>query len=342
MLAELDADVWFARAEESLARRDLTEALEQFNRAARVGGDPGRACGGRWMCAMLVGDFAAAWVESDMIRRLGLPDPHRFWMGEDLRGAHVMVRCLHGFGDALQMLRFAPRLAAMAASVTYEVAPRLVELARCIEGVENVITWGEHAPVVPPAWDVQVEVMELPYLLRILPGELWSAPYVHLREEVVTAAGVALVAGKGKRAGLVWASGGWNRERSLPFSLLKPLCTLDGWTMWNVQGGEERGEAAGWMQDATEAAGEGLLRMAATIANMDLVITVDTLAAHLAGAMGKPVWLLLQHMADWRWMTERNDSPWYPSIRIFRQPAQGDWVAVIEAVRRSLENGDAP
>ncbi len=91
------------------------------------------------------------------------------------------------------------------------------------------------------------------------------------------------------------------------------------------------------MRDATAICGDGLLTLAATIANLDLVITVDTLAAHLAGALGKPAWVMLQHAADWRWMTARDDSPWYPSLRLFRQQRPGDWKSVVEAVRDALE-----
>ena len=92
----------------------------------------------------------SAWRESDAIRRRGAPDPHRFWNGEDIRGKRVIVRCLHGFGDAVQFLRYAPALRALAANVMFEVAPRFVELARCFDGVDHVITWGEDAPVNRP------------------------------------------------------------------------------------------------------------------------------------------------------------------------------------------------
>ena len=118
------------------------------------------------MAHMLAGNFAAAWRESDAIRQRGAPDPHRYWTGDDLRGQRVILRCLHGYGDAVQFLRYVPRLRALASHLVVEVPPAMMEIASCFDGVDDVITWGAGAPAVPPEWNAQVEVMELPYLFR--------------------------------------------------------------------------------------------------------------------------------------------------------------------------------
>lgn len=288
----------------------------------------------RWMLAMLGGDFEAAWRESDAIRARGVADPHRFWLGGSLRGKRVIVRCLHGFGDTVQMLRYASALNERSETVVWEVPPRMLPLAPYFQGVERVMTWGEEAPL----WDVQVEVMELPYLMRTSLQELPVATdYLKLPDAVVEEAGRAMGKKRQPRVGLVWVSGDWNASRSVPFATIAELLQVEGVEFWNIQGGASAGEAASsGTRDATAICGEGQLALTAAIANLDLVITVDTLAAHLAGAMGKPVWVMLQFATDWRWMVERADSPWYPSMRLFRQRAQGDWQTVVDAVASAL------
>ena len=344
MIAMEAAEV-LEQAERLLRERDLAGALAAFDQAQSLCACADRCCGGRWAAAMYRGDFEAAWRESDAIRRRGGPDPHRFWNGDDLRGARVIVRSLHGFGDAVQMLRYAPRLRDVAASVVYEVPPRFVALARMFCGVDEVVTWGDDAPAEAPAWDVQVEIMELPFIFRTSFAELpLATQYLRVPAEGVDEAARAMddVSKQGgaskPRVGLVWAGGEWNPDRSIPFSELAPILQNKSFEFWNLQGGVAADEANNTaMHNATTICGNGLVALAATIANLDLVITVDTVAAHLAGAMGKPAWVMLQHAADWRWMIARDDSPWYPSLRLFRQPHPGDWESVVTAVMEALE-----
>ena len=336
-----EAADWLARADGKLAARDLVCAAAALDRAEAHGADPNRCDGSRWLVAMLAGDFERAWRLSDAIRARGLPDPHRFWNGEDLRGARVIVRCLHGLGDAVQMLGYAPRLAAIAASVVWEVPPRMLELAPYFEGVGQAITWGDEAPPRSPAYDAQAEVMELPYLFRTQSSELpIAARYLHVPASLIAGTAARMGPCGLARAGVVWTAGEWNPERSLPLDCLGPLLAHPAYEFWNLQGGAARHELP-LLRDATRACGEGLLALAAAIANLDLVITVDTLAAHLAGALGKPVFLLLQHAADWRWQAGRDDSPWYPTMRIFRQPVAGDWRGAVSQVCQALSAGDA-
>lgn len=286
---------------------------------------------------MLGGSFEDAWRESDQIRSRAAFDPHRFWQGEPIDGRMVIVRSLHGLGDAVHMFRYAPLLRARAAQVIYEVPPRLVPLARCFQAVEHVITWGEQAPASPPDWDVQVEITELPYLFRTSADQLPIATtYVHLPQHAVQSAAISMGPKDRPRVGLVWASGDWNPERNVPLPLLATLLSNHDLEFWNLQGTGSAPDAAALPLRYSRELSDGLLPFAALIANMDLVITPDTLAAHLAGALGKPAWVMLQHAADWRWMTARDDSPWYPSVQLFRQPVPGDWESVINRLRLKL------
>ncbi|MGI4853303.1 MAG: hypothetical protein ACRYF4_04545 [Janthinobacterium lividum] len=323
-------------AEVALEKRQLDAALQAFDAAEQNGAAPDRCAAGRWTAWMLKGDFAAAWLESDAIRARGGHDPHRFWQRESVDGKRLIVRCLHGLGDAVQMLRYLPLLRARCSSVTLEVPPRLLPLTPLFAGVDEVVTWGEDAPEEPPSWDVQVEVMELPYLFRTAVEDLPVAEH-YLS---VPAAGLFVMAGPLPRVGVVWSASEWDVTRRLPVECLQQVLAVPGIEFWNLQGGPQH-DPAGlpgiWnrMRDAA-AFGDGLLPLAAVIANMDLVLTVDTLAAHMAGAMERPAWVMLQHRADWRWMHARGDSPWYPTLRLFRQPRQDDWSALTTQMCEAL------
>lgn len=335
---ERTAEQLIVAAEAALSLEDLRTTVALADRAERAGAEPDRCAGNRWMAFMLGGDFEKAWRESDAIRKRGQPDPHRFWMGESLAGKRVILRSLHGFGDAVQMFRFLPRLQAMASHLVVEVPPRLVELAPYFEGMGEVITWGEDAPRQPPAWDVQVEVMELPYLLRVQSDDL--APrngYLRLPPPLRSKMR-ELTRGSQRRVGVVWTAGHWNPTRSIPFDLLQLLPKDAGLEFWSLEGRHGREQDGvlppGW-RDVYEL-GSGLLPLAGAVEQMDLVITVDTLAAHLAGTLGVPCWLLLQQRADWRWMSRRIDSPWYPSLRLWRQTEAGDWEGLLRSVAQAL------
>jgi hypothetical protein len=324
-------------AQTLLAQRDLPGALSAFD-CAELGGSQADACsGGRWFAHMLAGNFPAAWKESDAIRGRNAPDANRFWQGDDLRGKCVILRCLHGFGDAVQFLRYAPRLKELSSQLIVEVPPAMLDVAGCFDGVDRVATWGTRD--VPVAWDLQIEIMELPHLFRTSMDDLPIATQ-YLRLPVAAECHAARLMGQSTvpRVGLVWTAGDWNSERSLPLSLLRALLEMPEIECWSLQGGAARQDCLALHSNLRDAAvcGEGILPLAAVICHLDLVITVDTLAAHLAGAMDKPVWVLLPYAADWRWMTERSDSPWYPSARLFRQPDPGNWESVVGSIQLHL------
>ena len=329
------------RFAESLLDARNPHARRAFDIAESQGADPDQCAAGRWMACMLDGDFASAWRESDAIRQRGAPDPHRMWNGEPLDGRRVILRCLHGLGDAIQFLRYAPRLCSIVSELIVEVPPRLLPLAACLDGVGEITTWEQHAPAHPIAWDAQIEVTELPYFFRTEIPELPIArDYVHPPRDHEARVKLRMGSSDLPRVGLVWAAGDWNPSRSIPFSIFRHLLSVSDCEFWNLQGGPAQRE---WISIPTTTRfrdiaeiGDGLLNLASVIRQLDLVITVDTLAAHLAGAMGLPAWVLLQYAADWRWMAAGNTSPWYPSLRLFRQPSPGNWPALIQAAQQEL------
>lgn len=321
----------FEQAEQALQQRRVSDALNFYRIAEAQGFDADACCGARWVCHMLLGDFCSAWQESDAIERHGRPDLNRFWDGKPLEGQRVLIRCLHGLGDTIQYLRYAPLLRKQAVDVTIETQPALKRLVQRSGLADNVITWGESEP----PWDRQIEIIELPRLfqttLETIPG---GVPYLK------SAPREALTTSRGKlRVGLVWASSRYNTSRSVPLARLSALCETPEVDFYSFQGGDNREELRGFdppIQDAFDRS--GCVQAAADgLAGMHLLITVDTMMAHLAGALGHPVWTLLPFQADWRWMLHRNDSPWYPTMRLFRQTAEGDWSAPISDIRVELQ-----
>lgn len=335
-----DPGALLRRADAALQLRDLTTAEAFVQRAAVAGAEPDACSAAAWLIAMLRGDFLAAWRESDRMRSRGGHDAHRFWDGEPLHGKRVMLRCLHGFGDFVQMIRYAPAIQQVAASLTVQVAPSMLELATMFDGVDDPITWGDGAPV-EPEWDTQIEINELPYLFRTQERELpICTRYLSVPSTLLTSVEVTPLARGTLRVGIVWTSGAWNTSRSIPFDMLRPLLSTSGVEFWNLQGGSQRCEwdlLPGEHLHPAEECSDSIPHLAAIIAQLDLVITTDTLAAHLAGALGTPAWVILSYAADWRWQQRRHDSPWYPSLRLFRQRWPGDWSSVLAEVQSRLE-----
>ena len=305
-------------AELYLSQRDLTRAAHYFKQAKKQGTSD-RVDAGLWQLHMLSGDFEQAWQASDRIRARTSKDPHRFWTGESIVRKDVLIRSLHGLGDAVQMFQYAGQLSSLANSVTWQVPPKLQELAGYFQDVDHVITWDQ-----PCRWDLQVEITELPYLFRsTLPNLPFVSGYLTLPVRP---------RGSGRpRVGVVWASGEWNQSRSVSLAALNPILSTRGCDFISLQG-----DGLASTDDRLTNIDPGLLPLATVMAGLDLVITVDTLAAHLGGALRIPTFVLLEQTADWRWMTGRDDCPWYPSLRLFRQPTAGDWETPIEAVRQAL------
>jgi hypothetical protein len=289
----------------------------------------------RWIELMCRGKYEEAWRVSDsaQLARAGIdcsswPRHQQFiWSGAPLRDRHVLVRCYHGLGDTIQYLRFLPTLKRIAREVTLWVQPALIPLLRLTEGVHRVMPLHDGAPDV--SYEVDIEISELMHVLRVTPDTLAShVPYIRGRD-------IARPRHRSKRhVGIVWRAGEWNDSRSIPCASLERLGRIAD-VKWCVL---QRGPAlAGWRHPFGRVpAIENMADEARVMAELDLIVTVDTCSAHLAGALGMPTWLLLPHEADWRWMHERDDTPWYPTMRLMRQPSAGNWAAVLNRVERNL------
>lgn len=301
----------------------------------------------RWEAAMRAGDFERAWRETDRIEERRRADEaegrrvhrshHLLWNGTAFDGARVLVRCTHGLGDTLQFVRYVPLLRERARQVIVLAQPHLVHLLRSPQFGDVRNGWTDEAP---PAHEVEIEIMELPYAFRSTVDTLPArVPYLPL--DNVRAHRAALPAwphNDAFRVGLVWGSSDWDTSRSIPLSALEPLAEVPGVQFFGLQQGAsaEPPANAAFPIVSLSSFTTDIRTAAAVMLELDLVITVDCMVAHLAGALARPVWVMLKHDADWRWMDRRLDSPWYPTMRLFRQPAPGEWAAIGDSVARAL------
>jgi tetratricopeptide (TPR) repeat protein len=266
--------------------------------------------------------------------------PQRPWRGESLAGRCIHVRAEQGFGDTLQFARYLPLLAARAAAVSLRVHQQLVTLMR--ESLPGIEVLGDRGEPSAPA-DCECALLSLPYLfhtrLETMPA---GVPYLRPPAEAVMRWRQRLAAMPGLKAGIVWAGNPEHANdlrRSLDIETLKPALAVTGASFVSLQVGPRATDlkslAAAKVVDLSADLTD-FAETAAAISLLDLVITVDTSVAHVAGALGKPTWLLLPVIADWRWMRGRQDSPWYPTMRLFRQHPGEGWADVIARVAAEL------
>jgi tetratricopeptide (TPR) repeat protein len=260
--------------------------------------------------------------------------------GESAHGKRVLVQWEQRYGDVIQMLRFAPRLQAMAAQVWWQLDDPLGQLVlRSFPSLQHV---GTHE--CPPEAEYRVPYTSLPLALGIFSEAALSAqiPYLSSDEERVARAREELRStSKSRTVGIVWRGNAEPQNRSIPIERLTSLFDVGDVRFVDLQGDPTGDEKRILQRFANVTSrGEGLRSFddtAAIVAAVDLVITVDTAIAHLAGALGKPVWILLKSGADWRWLLDRSDSPWYPTARLFRQSTLGDWDSVLRDVKARLD-----
>jgi hypothetical protein len=259
-------------------------------------------------------------------------------MGEPLQGGRILLHAEQGLGDTLQFLRYVPMVQAAGGSVVLAVQSAVRRLAAELPGVAGVVCEGDAAPVV----DWQCPLLSLPLAfgteIDTIPAQV---PYISVPEEALPKAATIEWPTTGLRVGIVWAGRATHtkdRYRSIPLPLFEGLFGMEGVHFFSLQMGPEAEQLA-----ATEARVTDLTRgiedmadTAALMTHLDLVLAVDTSVAHLAGALGKKVWVMLPLAPDWRWMLDRKDSPWYPSMRLFRQTRFEDWETVLDEVRSAL------
>jgi len=323
------------------AQGELAPAMACFNRALQLKPDFAIAHYNRALLSLLLGDFETGFREYEW--RWGFLPRRQFsmplWHGEPLAGKRILLHAEQGLGDAIQFLRYLPLVAAAGGEVILEVGEPLLRLAQAMPEVSHVLPAGEP----PPECDWHCPLMSLPLAFKTRPDTIPARmPYLEVPEAARRKADQLPLAGPGLRVGLVWAGNPKHkkdRDRSIPMRMLEGLLNLKGASFFSLQMGAAaedlaRANELGITDLAPQI--EDLADTAALIRRLDLVISVDTAVAHLAGALGAPAWVLLPFAPDWRWLLKRNDSPWYPSIRLFRQPWPRDWAAAVDVIQAAL------
>jgi hypothetical protein len=300
---------------------------------------PEAAPDSRWVSALRSGNFERAWQISDQAlhaycasgvpKHTGERHRQRIWRGESLHGKRVLVRCYHGLGDSIQFVRFAEPLRAIAREVILWTQPELIPLFRNVAGVDLAIPLHEGAPEV--AYDVDIEIMELAHALRVTPDRIPSAvPYLPRDNGASHRQRFDSLA-----VALVWEAGDWDRRRCVAPEAFSPLGQIAGVRLFSLQLGPSRPMAA--VIPAVDIATPDINALAATMQEVDITITVDTMTAHLGGALGLPVWTVLHSECDWRWPASADRTPWYPTMKLFHQRVAGDWTGVIAEIGDELK-----
>lgn len=352
----LDAQDWLGRVLATVHWRERgPEAIAPLRRAVAAAPDDGRLHMKLAVALLSCGRLGEAWPhyawrwsvfggaagERQPQAPLERPDPSAW------HGRRLLVFAEQGLGDTLQFLRYVPMAAGIAGQVTLEVPQPLAALAATVAPGVRILVQG--APV--PAHDIAVPLMHLPWAfgteLATIPAQV---PYVAADPVRIAGWRARLSSLPGLKVGLVWAGDPRpdqplahriDRRRSVRLSALAPLAGVAGVSFVSLQKGAGAQQAAAppppmvlhdWTADLHDFADT-----AALMAGLDLVISADTSPAHLAGALGRPVWLLNRYDSCWRWLRGREDSPWYPTLRIFRQAAPGEWEPVVAQVAAALE-----
>lgn len=338
-----------ANALRELGRHD--EALAAYDSAVALAPDFADARFNRAMVRLQTGDYAQGWKDYEWRLQTaahGAP-AQRFaqpmWQGADTARA-VLLHAEQGLGDTLQFVRYAPLVARRCALTVLECQPELKTLLEAMKGAPRIVARGEPLP----PFDLHAPLLSLPSIFGTTLDTIpWEGPYLEARPEWLARWRKAFR----KRArrfnvGLVWAGRPqhWDDlNRSVPLALFAPLARSADVCFFSLQLGPAAAEAAApppgmLLADLTPAIRD-FSDTAALVGLLDLVITVDTSAAHLAGAMGRPTWVLLAHAPDWRYHLRRSDNPWYPGMRLFRQPRDGDWSGAIEQMAQELAKAAA-
>ncbi len=297
------------------------------------------------------GDFRAGWPEYEyrwetpafrMYKER--PFESRQWRGEPLQGKSILLFAEQGFGDAIQFARFIPLIRAHGAEVFLELRAPLLELFRQLVEPDHVLLAGGPRP----ATAFHCSFLSLPGVLGVDFRSIPNHPYLTVPRTKTDAASAVLQSlakdPTSLRVGLLWKgnpSHRWDFKRSLNLAQLAPLAQVPGIQWYCLQADATAQELSEWPQQSTLAVLpkehlDGFEQVAAIAQALDLVLSVDTAYAHLAGALGKPVWLLLSLFYEWRWHSDLEDSPWYPSAQLFRQDEPGQWAGAIERLAKSL------
>jgi tetratricopeptide (TPR) repeat protein len=343
----------FAEAQNSLgtalsAQGQLDDALATYERAIQLKPDYADAHWNRSLVWLLRGDYERGWPDyewrwrckrASALPRLSQPR----WDGTALAGRTLLLYAEQGLGDTLQFVRYAPLLKAQGGRIVLQCQGALIPLLTRCAGIDELAAWG--AP--SPACDVWCPLMSLPAILHTtlatIPADV---PYLLADPALVEHWRRELVGIHGFRVGIAWQGSprhAWDRHRSVPLSAFAPLAHLPGVRLISLQkgpGAEQLQALAGAfpvirLGDQVDRAG-AFTDTAAIVKNLDLVVSIDSAIAHLAGGLGVPIWLPLHFTPDWRWLLNRADNPWYPTARLFRQSAVGAWQPVFDEIAGEL------
>jgi tetratricopeptide (TPR) repeat protein len=350
-------DEALAAAERSLERRpdgidellllcELYPALGRWDDARDIAERAARAhprlAETQWnhaLACLLHGDMSRGWEAFQHRPHLSAPSGFELWTRQDLGGKTIVLYCEGGFGDAIQFVRYAPLVQARAKRTILMCPAELLELFKQIPADQLI---SQDQPV--PACDYVCPLQSLPYnfstTLETIPRDV---PYLRADRQRAGSWRNAIRAGD-RKVGLAWAgSMTANPQRSRNILTFAPLANVAGVTFYSLQKGPESWQAAaapkGMRMIDLMPRVRDFADLAGIIEHLDLVITIDTGVAHLAGAMGKPVWTLISYVPDFRWMLQRDDSPWYPTMRLYRQTSRSDWSAPIEQMAADLTGG---
>lgn len=334
-----------------MALRELNrheEAVSCFEMAQAIKPDYVDAHVNESLVRLALGDYATGWKKYAWRRLTGSfsqgrkNPPRPLWLGQwDIAGKTILLHGEQGLGDTIQFCRYVPLVAQHGARIILAVQRPLAALMAGLPGVSVLRAQGE---AIPP-FDGYCPLPSLPLAFKTtLESIPANVPYLSAPVDRIERWRPIFETIGRPRIGLMWVGAGGtahNRRRSMPLRVLAPLLDMPDFHFVALQKQIPEDDAALLQASRmTSFLGEqqaDLADAAAMISMLDLVITIDTSIAHLAGAMGKPVWVLLPFSADWRWLRARNDNPWYPSARLFRQPATGDWQSVVRQVERSLQ-----
>jgi len=338
---------------EALTNRGVTlqdlkrfdEALASYDRAIAVRPDYAEAHYSEARCRLLIGDFRRGWEkhewrwESEQLKTVKRNFSRPLWLGSsEIAGKTILLHAEQGFGDTIQFCRYAPLIAERAGHVILEVQSPLRALMSTLPGVAQIVSTGEKLPDV----DFHCPLLSLPLAVGTIPSE---TPYLRASHSSVMSWNDRLGSGTRPRIGLAWAGSPTHKNdhnRSIALGSFLPSIADVEATFVSLQRDERAGDLA-VLQGRTDILhfGDELKNFADTaalISNLDLIISVDTSVAHLAGAVGKPAWVLLPFVPDWRWLLDREDSPWYPTVRLFRQDDTRSWANVIVRIHAALHD----
>ncbi len=319
------------------------DGMAALRRAIALAPHHANAHSGLGILLLMRGDFGEGWEEYEW-RLLssevkGPRFPQRPWQGESLAGRHLYVQAEQGFGDTIQFARYLPLLQARAGAVSLRVHQGLATLLR--ESLPGVEVFGDRGTPAPA--DCECALLSLPRLFKTRLETIPAAvPYLRVPAEVAACWRQALGTVPGLKAGVAWAGRPEHVNdfrRSLDLATLAPLLATPGVGFVSLQAGPRaadiKAQAVRQLDDLSPKLGD-FAATAGAVAALDLVVAVDTSVAHLAGALGKPVWVLLPWVTDWRWLIGREDNPWYPTMRLFRQRQNEPWSEVVARVADEL------